>query len=151
MGYMLFEMEDKIMGKLPKISFKEEDRKKLYDQTALEVARNLINTKAYHTNGVSRHQLRRHFNEVKRLHRKANEKNWNMIIPEVKLLKAKIAYAVERSKVNSSFDKEYYDNFNNFINICVDQVNSIDELAIFTSFFEAVYGYFYSLGGAKKE
>ena len=82
-------------------------------------------------------QMRNFYDYVLKLQEKANLKNESdfkaEILPFVKMLNSKVAYANTR-KVAS---KEFVD----MINDCVSQVNSKEGLDTFKLFFEAVLGF----------
>ena len=88
-------------------------------------------------------QLRRFFDEVVRLNELASDKDaeWGVILPQVHMLVAKAAYANGRKKLVS-------DSFLDFIREAVGQVEEKRDLHVFTSFFEAVMG-FYRLHGPR--
>jgi len=138
------------------IEFYDKDgniRPELFDQDALEIAQKLVKTsqdKWGKASGVSRHQLRRMFDEVKRLQKTFEEKNdWGKIHPLVKLLKSKIAYTVARMKKNNGREAVYYDSLETFLLSGIDNIQKPEDLKVFTLLFEAVYGFYYNLGGAQ--
>jgi CRISPR type III-A-associated protein Csm2 len=94
---------------------------------------------------VSRAQMRRFFDEIKRLERKMNSKEkWEDILPYIKMEKSKIVYTVARAKKNcKNEDKQAYDNLKAFIFECIDAINKPDDYKIFSQFMEAVYGFHY--------
>lgn len=91
-------------------------------------------------------QLRRYFSEVKRLQLSINQEGWDKHALEVKLLKAKAAYALrqdsERSKRQSMVD---------FIQNCVDRVKNKDDFEYFVNYFEAAVGFAYGFGLSDRE
>ena len=64
---------------------------------------------------------------------KAKTKNSAEILPFVKMLNSKVAYASSRKNVSK--------NFVEFIKDCVSQVDSVEKLEVFKLFFEAVLGF----------
>ncbi len=142
------------------IEFYEENgeiRADLFDSDAKKIAESLVTaTKDKWGNpvsdGVSRHQLRRIFDEVKRLQKTYEEKgDWGKTYPMVKLLKSKIAYTVARMKGNNnwSLHDNYYNNLEDFITSGINRIQKPEDLKTFTLLFEAVYGFYYNLGGAQ--
>jgi len=127
----------------------------LYDRTAKEIAQKLVKIDQKKPIGVSRHQLRRIFDEVKSINRKyssLNNENWvEEALPLVKMIKAKTAYQVARIKKNKKNLEEFYDNLNDFIKKSIDQISEKKVFEIFTSFFEAIYCYYYESGGAETD
>ena len=118
-------------------------KKDLFDKTALEVAKSLGSKEV--RLGVSSTQLRRFFDEVKRYDRLLSMQNqsWEKQKPYIRMLKSKIAYSVARVKKGS--DKPYYKNLSEFVNSCIDCVEEKDDYHVFTSLFEAVYGFYYEI------
>jgi len=140
------------------IKFYDKDgniRPELFDQDALEIAHKLVNTTLdkwgkEKASGVSRHQFRRMFDEVKRLQKNQEDKgDWGRIHPMVKLLKSKIAYTVARMKKNNGREAAYYDSLEAFLLSGIDNIKKPEDLKVFTLLFEAVYGFYYNLGGAQ--
>lgn len=95
--------------------------------------------------GVSSTQLRRFFDEVKRYDRLLGMQNqsWEEQAPYIRMLKSKVAYSVAR--VKKEVTSHTIKNLSEFINSCIDCVKSEKDYHIFTSLFEAVYGFYYEL------
>lgn len=125
--------------------------KDLLDVKAMEYAKKLVskdqNRKFI---AVPRSQLRRLFNEVKRLERKLdmNMAKWEQVYPLIKMLKSKTSYAVARAK-DRDRNNPCYDQLLSFITDAVDSINNIKEFKAFCLLFESVYGFYYQLGGVK--
>ena len=129
----------------------------LFDSVAEKIAQQLVKKEIRKNrdgksweeiHGVSRHQFRRLFDELKRLKRKLeNQKKWDEIFPLVKMIKSKTAYAVSRMKDN----KEQYTHLNDFMKTGIDKIKNQDDFETFCLLVEAVYGFYYELGGAKTE
>ena len=83
-----------------------------------------------------RTQIRKFYDEVVRLNMEAKNKtvNWDNILPLVNMITAKAAYAKGRDLIS--------DNFLNFIRLSVGQIKESEDLAVFTNFFEAFYGFY---------
>lgn len=102
------------------------------------------NFKAKQTDkAVTSAQLRRFYGDVKKLEmrlKNSSDKDTAFleILPLIKLLKAKAAYARKRELVNESFK--------NWINDNVDLINDRKEFAAFLLYFEAVVGFCYGNG-----
>lgn len=127
----------------------------LYDEIAEDIAKGLVDKSG--RQGVSRHQLRRLFDEVKRLKRRVDNSQsgdsadaWEKTLPLIKLVKSKTAYMVARGKDRGS-DAPYYENLRRFINQGIGDVEETVQFERFVNLFEAVYGYYYALGGAKRQ
>ncbi|MCD6306078.1 MAG: type III-A CRISPR-associated protein Csm2 [Deltaproteobacteria bacterium] len=89
-----------------------------------------------------RTQLRKFYDEVLRLNMLARERpmQWDAIKPQVYMLTAKVAYAEGRELVSSNFRK--------FVKEAVDQVDTPEDLNVFSNLFEAFMG-FYRLHGPR--
>ena len=117
-------------------------RKDLYDteaeRIANEIAQDMIR-KGKKEEQIRNAQIRRFFNEVKlyeRLLKVEPEKRpvvFAAKLPEIKMLKAKSAYALSRETINHRFA--------NFISKGVDQVKTVDDFFVFAKLFEAVVGF----------
>lgn len=88
-------------------------------------------------------QLRRFYGDVKNLEMRwensqDKEKAFRDILPMIKLLKAKAAYANKRDLVPESFKNWIWEN--------VDMINEIKDFKAFLLFFEAVVGFCYGNG-----
>ena len=98
-------------------------------------------------NSLSSAQLRRFYNEFKSLERKLDFMSdkgrgesdvFQSILPLVKMVKSKVAYAQGRNTVPNSFKRWIEEN--------VDNIQSVDEFKAFLLHFEAVVGFCYGLG-----
>ena len=85
-------------------------------------------------------QLRKFYNDVLTLKSKIEhydegkrEKHFKQLLPYVKMLKAKVAYAKSKEHVN--------DEFKEFINKYVDSIKDLDDFYAFCHFFEAIVAY----------
>ncbi len=92
---------------------------------------------------ISPTQLRRFFDDVKAIQRylgqfhgmDEREAAFRKKLPEIKMLKAKAAYARGRDTVTQGFL--------DFVDKNVNMIKEIKDFDVFCKFFEAVYGYFY--------
>lgn len=123
----------------------------LYNTTAEAIGRALIQAGGGNNpSGVSRHQLRRVFDEVKRLQRIADQRGvdgWPAVLPMVKLVRSKVHYVVARA---GGGDRDYYRNLGTLIDRAISQIESREDFDVFVTLFEAAYGFYYAAGGAKK-
>jgi len=144
-----------------KLKFYDENGKilsNLYDETASKIANELVRKTGTDKwgnsrfNGVSSTQLRRLFDEVKRFERnlKANPDSWEAVLPLIKMIKSKSAYSTSRAIKQSKYDAKYYSSLNDFIKSGIDNVKEYKDYKAFCLLFEAVYGFYYELGGNKK-
>lgn len=98
----------------------------LFDETAKKVANEISkNTKTT--------QIRNFYDYILKLCEESKNKPFNEVLPFVKMLNSKVAYAKTRKHVSSEFALMIED--------CVKQVNSKDKLDVFKLFFEAVIGF----------
>ncbi|MEW6606111.1 MAG: type III-A CRISPR-associated protein Csm2 [bacterium] len=89
-------------------------------------------------------QLRRFYHDVKSLEAKVTtEDEFTKYRPLVKMLKSKVAYACPKTYSGRKVPWE----FREFIEKCVDEINSLQDFKSFTLVFEAVVGYFFGEGG----
>ena len=98
--------------------------------------------------GVQNTQIRKFYDKVLELYEKSqtNEEDFSEILPFVKMLNSKVAYASSR---NSAGGKLVNQKFVQMMNNCINQINSKEDLKIFKLFFEAVIGFHKSLEGKK--
>ncbi len=88
-----------------------------------------------------RTQLRKFYDEVVRLEtaaRSSETDNWRTVLPMVHMLTAKAAYARGRELISDSFLA--------FIKDSVSQTKEFKDLRVFTTFFEAVMGFYRQYG-----
>jgi len=111
----------------------------LFNKTAKEwadkIGKNVKNT-----------QIRKFFDQVLKLHQEAkHSKDFaGEILPFVKMLNSKVAYASSRS---SNGKKLVNQAFVDMMSSCINQVDSKEKLDVFKLFFEAVIGFHNSLEG----
>ena len=96
--------------------------------------------------GVQNTQIRKFFDQVLKLQQDAKQSDdfASEILPFVKMLNSKVAYASSR---NSGGGKLINRAFVDMMNSCINQVNTKDNLNVFKLFFEAVIGFHKSLEG----
>lgn len=127
----------------------------LLDKKAQEVASRFISVQSdggrSRVNGVSKTQMRRIFDEVKRYEKILDEKhNWDEVYPLIRMIKSKVTYTVERAKEKSRWDARYYDSLKEFVTAGIDNVKGENDYRVLCLLFEAVYGFYYGMGGAQK-
>lgn len=118
----------------------------LFDTEAQKIAKSLSADR----NGVSATQMRRIFDEVKRFDRllAANRQQWQELEPYIRMINSKVRYMVFRAS-KSKQDKLCYKNLESFINSGLQLVKSAEDYHVFTSLFEAVYGFYYGMAPKK--
>jgi CRISPR-associated protein Csm2 len=105
----------------------------LFSKTAEELAKK-IGSEDKNANKSS--QLRRYFDEMVRLSTlaKASGADMNMILPQVHMLVAKVAYAKGRKLVTDSFVE--------MMKSGISQINDKDDLQVFANFLESFIGFY---------
>lgn len=110
----------------------------LFNKTADSWAGKIGNGKG----GVQNTQMRKFYDQVLNLQQKAkqiNEKDFQSdLLPFVKMLNSKVAYASTRS---SGGGKIVNSEFVNMMSSCINQVGNEKDLNTFKLFFEAVIGF----------
>ncbi len=113
----------------------------LFFQTAEQLAKDIdIEGQANRGNPRNKStQLRRFFDELVRLNMQAQakEEDWGMIKPRVHMIVAKAAYAKGRDLVT--------DKFVTLVRDGISQVDSREDLQVFTNFFESFMGFYKAL------
>jgi len=79
-------------------------------------------------------QLRNFYDKVLELENRAKKDDWSDVLPFVKMLNSKVAYAHTREVINCKFE--------DMMNQCIIQVKTKEDLTKFKLFFEAVLGFF---------
>ena len=93
--------------------------------------------------GITSSQIRRFYNEIKSLEKQLSSKQFKVLLPLIKMVKSKVAYASNPARrTGSRITKE----FRNFIVNCIDNINDEKDFKAFTLHFEAVMGFFYGKG-----
>ena len=112
----------------------------LFSSVAENLAKTINADIQQRRNSNKRTQLRKFYDEVVRLTAlsKSRPDDWSHILPMVHMLTAKAAYADGRNLISSSFRE--------FISGSVEQIETPDDLNLFSNFFEAFMG-FYRLHG----
>lgn len=113
---------------------------------ALAIAQKLV-SKGYNgkpdRNSIKSSQLRKFYSDVKNLERtwsyqKCSDEAFLGILPQIKILKAKAAYAKSREVVPPAFSE--------WINKHVDAISTPEDFRAFLLHFEAVVGFCYGEG-----
>ncbi len=119
----------------------------LVDSKALETAKKLVikgyNGRLDEKKSIKSSQLRKFYADVKNLERtwnyqKCSDEAFNGILPQIKILKAKAAYAKSREVVPDDFRK--------WLNNCIDAISTPADFRAFLLHFEAVVGFCYGEG-----
>lgn len=106
----------------------------LFSKKAEELAREIGHDGGNNENKST--QLRRYFDEVVRLDTQAKAKgaDMNLILSQVHMLVAKVAYANGRKLVTPSFVE--------MMKSGINQINDRDDLRVFANFLEAFMGFY---------
>ncbi len=110
----------------------------------------LLTSVAKSIQNVSKSQMRRVFDDVKR-HKFALEsgKKWEEIYPYVLMQKAQISYLCKRKSEDNRADQSYYQNLKTLTFKLIDMCNSAKAYIVYTNFLEALYGYYYEIAKRK--
>ena len=96
--------------------------------------------------GVKNTQIRKFYDKVLKLYEKSQKEDFREILPFVKMLNSKVAYASQRSSGGKKLVNEV---FVEMMNECINQIDSKEKLENFKLFFEAVLGFHKSIEGRK--
>ena len=112
---------------------------KLFSEVAEKLAKKIADSGKGHRDKLDknkRSQIRKFYDEVLRLNTltKNDPKSWDFVFPYVNMMVAKAAYASGRGYVS--------DDFLEFIKESVHQINTHEDLDVFTNFFEAFMGFY---------
>jgi len=127
-------------------------KKDLFSDYAHEIAKNLAKKEEYRTKSGKKRfrtntlsQIRKFYDDLLRIKmsiqlkrnglERSKEENEEFIrkLPYIKMMKAKVSYALSRDKIT----KDFYD----FINENVDYIKDIDDFFTFCNLFEAIIAY----------
>lgn len=125
----------------------EHIRKELVSSEAEDAAKRFVTRNERQKHPITSAQLRKFYNEFKGLEKKlqfraktadVEESAFRGILPLVKMVKSKVAYASGGNKVPRSFA--------DWLNANVDAINSARDFRAFLLHFEAVVGFCYGCG-----
>ena len=134
-------------GEIVSFSYYDKDgkvKKDLFDKMAEEEAKKWASARDRRGKPeLSNTQVRKFYNEIKAIERYIElkgEENFEQKLPEIKMIKAKAAYAYGRKlqKKGGSITREFKD----FLDKHIGQINTYQDFKIFCKFFEAVVGFF---------
>ena len=106
----------------------------LFNETAKKWAEKICNSRGRNYCNVKSTQLRNFYEKVMELEERASKEPFEEVLPFVKMLNSKVAYAEARGNVSNDFV--------DMMNQCIAQVNDVDSLKRFKLFFEAVIGFY---------
>lgn len=95
----------------------------------------------FHFDRVKSSQIRKFYGDVLAMESKAETQEFEIILPQIKMLKSKTAYASSPNK-SSRIPKSFKD----FLNKMVDRINDKKDLKAFKLIFEAILGFYYGKG-----
>ena len=128
------------MAKQINLDYTQKGNDDLFDTVARKWAEDIEKYKCKNKKGkivdmkTKKNQLRNFYDKVLELENQAKHENWENVLPFVKMLNSKVAYAESREVVNCEFA--------NMMTQCISQVNTKEDLTKFKLFFEAVLGFF---------
>jgi CRISPR type III-A-associated protein Csm2 len=119
----------------------------LFGTTAEKIAYKFINEDRGGTYAVTTNQMRRLYDEVKRLDLNLSvaPEEWQNIEPYIRMIKSKVVYNVARAIGKKESEKEVYENLSTFIRHGIDLVKDKEDFHVFAALFEAVYGFYYKI------
>jgi len=117
-------------------------RNELFDKLAEAIAGDFI----CRDGKVTKTQLRRLYNEVKRfeLMLDGSPEKWKKNYPYIRKIKAVANYSILRAKQQMSYseNKDVYDDLSAFLTEGIDLIKDEQDYRVFTALFEAVYGFY---------
>lgn len=124
----------------------------LFDSEAQKIAASWIGKNGDKSIGVTSSQLRRVYDEVKRfeLLLVPGSNQWEKQYAYIKLIKSKAAYTLTRAGKKDKSLKGLYANLNTFIASSIDLIKTEADYKVFSSLFEAAYGFYYQMANEKK-
>lgn len=105
----------------------------LFNQTAKQWAEKICDKRGKDCH-VKSTQLRNFYEKVMELEDRAKKEPFEEVLPFVKMLNSKVAYARTRGHVSNDFV--------DMMSQCIAQVNDVEALKRFKLFFEAVLGFY---------
>jgi CRISPR-associated protein Csm2 len=135
------------------VFFKDKEREIIYssllDDRAKDWANNFFDPMNKYEK-LSATQLRRFHNDVKELEARINakvdafgDKGFDSMLPLVKMIKSKVAYAHRSGSTEKKIPKE----FQIYMDTMINSINDYKDFKAFSLCFEAVVGYFFGKGG----
>jgi CRISPR-associated protein Csm2 len=123
---------------------KKEVKPYLFSKTAEEIAKGFIGGHGKYY-GVSKTQLRRFYDEVKRFEQNLDGtvETWKKNFPYIKMIKSKTSYNIARAIEKNRNEADVYNKLSAFISDGLEQIEDEKDYNVFTSLFEAVYGFYY--------
>ncbi len=100
--------------------------KELFNKTAKEWAERIERTK--------KTQVRNFYDKVLELESDIKKKGFEDVLPFIKMLNSKVAYAVNRKVASREFQE--------MMESCISQIDSKEKFKTFKLFFEAVIGFY---------
>jgi len=125
-------------------------KEELIDSKAKDIAQKLVFSRVRTDEKETKTQIRKFYNEVKLLEKKLKdrsdkEEEFLKILPLIKMIKAKVAYAVGRENAKISQD------FKDFLFKSIDEIKDKEDFEAFVLHFESVIGYYYEQTKLAKE
>jgi CRISPR-associated protein Csm2 len=118
----------------------------LFDTTADKIAGSFVGKdRNGRTYGVSKSQLRKLYNEVKRFEQNLDGsiEAWDKNYPYIRMIKSKSSYNTARAGEKDRNKADVYKNLSAFIAEGIDLIKDEEDYRVFTALFEAVYGFYY--------
>jgi len=118
----------------------------LFSDIAKQIAEGFIGKNKDGYYAVSRSQIRRLYDEVKRYDQKLDGKpgKWEKYLAPINMIKSKVSYNVARAIKKKESEKDVYNNLSKFFEEWFyNKVKDEKDYHVFTTLFEAVYGFYY--------
>jgi len=109
----------------------------LFDSTAEELAKSICKVYLQNRKRINAPtQIRKFYDEVVRFNGrlKSNPEEFDTLLPHIKMMNAKAAYAMGRDRISEEFK--------NFISESLKQIKDKDDFNAFAGLFEAFMGYY---------
>lgn len=118
-------------------------KKELLNERAKQIAESFFTTdkRGQEREGLTSAQLRKFYNEIKSLEKRLVTGNFRALLPLIKMVKSKAAYASNPKKAGRITDE-----FRKFINDCIDNISDEKDFKAFALHFESVVGFYYGKG-----
>jgi len=117
----------------------------LFDGIAKGIASGFVGPGKFGFYGVSKTQLRRLYDEVKRFAQNLDgtDETWKKSLPYIKMIKSKTSYNIARAIEKNRNESDVYKKLSAFISEGLNQVKDEEDYHVFAALFEAVYGFYY--------
>ena len=120
-------------------------REELLTDQALDWAKQCI--RPQRDKELNSSQLRKLHNEIKSLEMLLKTASFEVVRPQIKMLKSKVAYSCPRNARGK--DKKIPEEFKRFMDQHIDEIGDVKDFKAFCLCFESMVGFFYGEGGRR--